>query len=74
MKPGKIIHNLKIDIATYKGEADSVIYEGILHDEPLVETYRPTSELRTSGTVHHMIIRMEVKGRGTMQRYIHPPL
>jgi hypothetical protein len=41
---------------------DSVIVEGILHDERLVETYRPTGDKHPPGTVHHMIIRMEIKG------------
>jgi hypothetical protein len=57
---GKIIHNRKIDIITYAGAHDSVIVEGILHDERLVETYRPTGDKHPPGTVHHMIIRMEI--------------
>ena len=61
-KRGQIIHNRKIDITTYEGDYDSVIVEGILHDERLVETYRPTGETHPPGTVHHMIIRMEIKG------------
>jgi hypothetical protein len=28
----------------------------------LVETYRPTGDTHPPGTVHHMIIRMEIKG------------
>ena len=59
---GQIIHNRKIDITTYAGASDSVIVEGILHDERLVETYRPAGETHPPGTVHHMIIRMEIKG------------
>ena len=59
---GEIIHNRKIDITTYAGASDSVIVEGILHDERLVETYRPTGEAHPPGTVHHMIIRIEIKG------------
>lgn len=59
---GQIIHNRKIDITTYEGTSDSVIIEGILHDERLVETYRPTGDKNPPGTVHHMILRMEVKG------------
>jgi hypothetical protein len=61
-KQGKEIHNRKIDITTYAGSSDSVIVEGILNDERLVETYRPTGETHPPGTVHHMIIRMEIKG------------
>jgi hypothetical protein len=59
---GQKIHNRKIDITTYEGSADSVIVEGILHDNRLIETYSPTGDKRPAGTVHHMIIRMEVKG------------
>lgn len=59
---GKIIHNRKIDITTYEGDFDSVIVEGVLHDERLVDTYRPTGDTHPPGTVHHMIIRMEIKG------------
>jgi hypothetical protein len=59
---GQFIHNRKIDISTYEGASDSVIVEGILHDERLVETYRPTGDSFPPGTVHHMIIRMEIKG------------
>jgi len=59
---GPIIHNRKIDITTYEGAPDSVVVEGILHDERLVETYRPTGDKHPPGTVHHMIIRMEIQG------------
>jgi hypothetical protein len=61
-KTGPLIHNRKIDITTYEGGPDSVIVEGILHDERLVETYRPTGDKHPPGAVHHMIIRMEIKG------------
>jgi hypothetical protein len=61
-KPGQQIHSRHIEIATYEGSSDSVIVEGILHDERLIETYRPTGETHPPGTVHHMIIRMEVRG------------
>lgn len=57
-----VIHKREIGITTFEGTADSVIVEGILHDERLVETYRPTGETHPPGTVHHMIIRIEVKG------------
>jgi len=57
------LHTRKIDIATYEGESDSIIVEGILHDERLLDSYRPTGEIYPAGTVHHMIIRMEIKGQ-----------
>lgn len=63
MKPkGQKIHTRQIEISTYEGASDSIIVEGILHDERLLDTYRPGGEIYPPGTIHHMIIRMEVKG------------
>ena len=56
------IHTRKIDIATYEGTSDSIIVEGILKDERLLDSYRPSGEIHPPGTIHHMIIRMAVKG------------
>ena len=56
------IHSRKIDIATYEGTSGSIIVEGLLLDERLLESYRPTGEIHPPGTIHHMIIRIEVKG------------
>ena len=56
------IHTRRIDIATYEGGSDSIIVEGILTDERLVTSFRPTGESYPPGTVHHMIIRMEIRG------------
>ena len=56
------IHTRRIDIATYEGGSDSIIVEGGLTDERLANSYRPTGETRPPGTVHRMIIRMEVRG------------
>jgi hypothetical protein len=56
------IHSRRIDIATYEGDSESIIIEGVLHDERLATSYRPTGESLPPGTVHHMIIRMEVRG------------
>jgi hypothetical protein len=36
--------------------------EGILKDERLFESYRPTGEKTPSGTIHHLIIRILVRG------------
>ncbi len=55
------IHTRRIDITTYEGGSGSIIVEGVLTDERLAATYRPTGEIRPPGTVHHMIIRMEVR-------------
>lgn len=56
------IHNRGIDIATFEGGSDSIIVEGVLTDERLATSYRPSGEPLPPGTVHHMIIRMEVRG------------
>lgn len=56
------IQSRKIDIAVYKGSEDSIVVEGILKDDLLLDSYRLTGERIPSGTIHHMIIRIEVKG------------
>ena len=56
------IHTRRIDIATYEGGSESIIVQGVLTDERLAASYRPTGEPLPPGTVHHMIIRMEVRG------------
>ena len=56
------IHTRKIDIATYECSEDSIIVEGILKDDRLFDAYRPTGEKLPPGTIHHMVIRIEVKG------------
>ena len=56
------IHTRKIDIATYEGESDSIIVEGILRDERLLDAYQSTGEVYPPGTIHHMIIRMKIRG------------
>jgi hypothetical protein len=56
------IHTRRVEIATYEGGSDSIIVEGVLTDERLATSYRPSGEALPPGTVHHMIIRMEVRG------------
>ena len=56
------IHTRGIEIATYEVGPDSILVEGILTDERLANAYRATGEILPPGTVHHMIIRMEVRG------------
>ena len=56
------IHTRTIDIATYKGSEDSIIVEGILKDDRLLESFLLTGQKQPPGTFHHMIIRIEVKG------------
>ena len=56
------VHTRKIDIATYEGTEDTFIVEGVLKDDRLFDWYRPTGEEFPPGTIHHMIIRLEVRG------------
>ena len=56
------IHTRHIQCATYKCSPDTFIVEGVLKDDRLAESYGPFGKLRPPGTVHHMIIRMQVKG------------
>lgn len=56
------IHTRKIDIATYESASDTVVVEGILKDDRLLESYRLDGVRLPPGTIHHMIIRIEVKG------------
>ena len=56
------IHTRRIDIATCAGDSESIIVEGVLHDERLADSYRPDGKKLPPGTVHHMIIRMSVRG------------
>ena len=56
------IHARHLDIATYEGGSDAIIVEGVLHDERLADSYRRSGETLPPGTIHHMIIRMEVRG------------
>jgi hypothetical protein len=58
----KKIHTRKIDIVIYEGSEDSIIVEGILKDDRPLDSYRLTGERIPPGTIHHMIIRIEVKG------------
>ncbi len=56
------IHKRKIDIVIYEGSEDSIIVEGILKDDRPLKTYRFNGDIQPPRTIHHMIIRIEVKG------------
>jgi hypothetical protein len=58
----KKIHTRKIDMATYAYDNKSIIVESTLHDERLVDVFRPTGEQVKAGPIHHMVIRMRVGG------------
>ena len=56
----KKIHTRRIDMATYEFDEKSIVVEGTLHDERLVDVFRPTGEQVHAGPIHHMRIRMQV--------------
>jgi hypothetical protein len=56
------IHTRQIHCATFKCSPDTFIVEGVLKDERLADSLGPVGKLRPPGTIHHMIIRMQVKG------------
>lgn len=58
----KKIHTRHIDITTYEVDEQRIIVEGILKDDRLQTTYQFTGEKISPKTIHHMIIRMMVKG------------
>ena len=62
IEKGQKIHTRQINVTTYEGTSDSIIVEGILHDERLFDTYMTTGEIHPPGTIHHLVIRMEVTG------------
>lgn len=62
IQKGQKVHTRKIDIATYEGDNNSVIVEGILKDDRMFASFRNPEIRKPPGTVHHMIIRLKIKG------------
>lgn len=60
-RTGKKVHTREIYTSIYEGASDSIIVEGMLRDERLVESYRHTGDRHSPETVHHMLIRMELR-------------
>lgn len=56
------IHTRRIEVATYDCGRHGIIVEGKLKDDRLQAISRPTGEHVPPGTVHHMTIRMQVRG------------
>jgi hypothetical protein len=55
------IHNRRIDTTIYEGASDTIVVEGSLQDDRLLESYHPSGAVRPPYTVHHMIIRMALQ-------------
>lgn len=60
----KKIHTRQIDVTTYDCGDDAMILEGRLKDDRFQEIFHSTGENIPPGTVHHMIIRMQVSNPG----------
>ncbi|UCH21691.1 MAG: DUF2889 domain-containing protein [Deltaproteobacteria bacterium] len=56
------IHTRQIKVTTYGTSEDAILVEGMLKDDRLQAVYRPTGENIPPDTVHHMIIRMKIRG------------
>ena len=56
------IHTRRIEVATYDCGQDGIIVEGKLKDDRLQAIHRPDGEHVPPGRVHHMIVRMLVRG------------
>ena len=59
---GKKIHTRSIEITAYEAGELSILVEGRLKDDRLVETHHFNGETLPPKTYHHMIVRMLVKG------------
>lgn len=55
------IHNRKINTAIYEGAADTIVVEGSLEDRRFLDSHLPDGEVRPPFTVHHMIVRLELR-------------
>jgi hypothetical protein len=56
------IHTRKIDIAVFEGHENTIVVEGDLKDDRPLKNYRINNDILPPRTIHHMIIRIEVKG------------
>jgi hypothetical protein len=56
------VHTRDISISTHPQEDDTVILEGILIDRRLRDYFLFTGEQKSAGIIHHMIIRLLLKG------------
>ncbi|MFP3981963.1 MAG: DUF2889 domain-containing protein [Desulfobacterales bacterium] len=55
-------HTRQLEINTYGLEPDGAIVVGSLKDECFVTRYLVNGDQRPPGTIHHMIVRMKVRG------------
>lgn len=56
------VHTRHIQVATYAHESDTIIVEGRLTDNRLMDSYRSGGAVIPPGIVHDMVIRLKIKG------------
>jgi hypothetical protein len=56
------IHTRRIEVASYDCGRDGIIVEGSLKDDRLKPIHRSDGKQVEPGRVHHMIVRMQVRG------------
>ena len=56
------IHTRNIHVATYASKDKTIVVEGQLKDNRLIDSYRSGGKVITPGVVHNMIIRLKVRG------------
>lgn len=56
------IHTRNIAVAIFTCTADTIVVEGHLKDDRLIDSFRSGGDVIPPGVVHNMIIRMKVRG------------
>ncbi len=63
MITGFFAHGRVIDMKTYVVDDNMVIVEGKLRDDRYQSVYDLTGEKQTAGPIHHLVIRLLIRGR-----------
>jgi hypothetical protein len=56
------IHTRSIDVSIFTYAEDTIVVEGRLKDDRLIDSFRSGGDVIPPGVVHNMIIRMKVRG------------
>ncbi len=56
------VHTRDIQVATYVCEPETIIVEGRLTDDRLLDSYRSDGTMIPPGKVHEMVIRLKISG------------
>ena len=65
------IHTRNIHVATYACKDETIVVEGQLKDDRLIDSYRSGGKVIEPGVVHNMSIRMKVRGPELIIEDIH---